>query len=113
MLRKMKRALLWALVNGAMAAMLYAATVKNIAGAENVVVFVTWLNAVCALGLLSDEFVVEMRARGEPSVPYIAHIVYDIAFVIALAWFGWWWTASAFVFATISQERLYAKPKTA
>ena len=82
------KAFRWAAVNSAFLALLYCALVKEMSGAENLVVFVTGVSLVSALATMLPPVQEEMRREGRP-VPRWLDDSFDALVVVLMVWYGW------------------------
>lgn len=92
------RLLTWLLVKVLFAALLYLTFAHGSIGAGRVVQFYTWLCFVISLSAFNDDNVRKQQAFGMPTPGWLSGLT-TAAFAITLIWFGWGWTAGAFLAA--------------
>lgn len=105
----MKKALLWWFVNAGLAVMLYVGYFRGIEGAQNVVLFVVWLNFALCLALVpAKEVQQSIREKGR-TVPAWVSVPYDVVMVAGMVWVGLWGTAVAFTLSSFIHNGIYMK----
>jgi hypothetical protein len=82
------KTLRWAAVNSAFLVLLYSALVKEISGAQNLAVFVTWVALASSFATLLPPVQERMRSEGRP-VPCWLDDSFDAVVVVLMVWHGW------------------------
>lgn len=106
----MKRALLWWVLNGGVAALFYFGYFEGVGGARNVFLFAVWFNFAVTLCVFSDTVAKAVYAKGR-SVPTWLSGAYDAAMIVTLIWMGLWFTGTAYVVTTLLQIGVFDRGK--
>lgn len=107
----------WVVVNGALSVLLYFATVRGFAPAQNLIKFYIWANFVLALMLFF--LVYFMLSKGDWKYLKRDHLLisknlsfcYGVIWTGVLAYFGWFGYASLNLATTIFQYIYFEDPK--
>lgn len=97
----------WVITDGLVAVAMYFALVENVVGAERVVEFTVGFSFVLSWFFLTDSGARIVQEKGPRVVASWISVTYDIAAVIAFAWFGWMWCAVAWAIAGICSAAAY------
>ena len=103
----MKRAMHWAILNGALLGLIIDAIVYHETWALNVVRFAIWAMTVLAtVAILSKDVRMKARAKGR-SVPKWLSVTYDLAIIALLASAGHFWCAGAWLWQMMCEAGIY------
>jgi len=97
----MLKKLYYILMNGLFLLLIYAATVLEITGAINLLIFVCWLMLVLAILILIasaniEEYGDKLKKSGYTFNSRV-DITFDFIITFILVWFGFFWSASAYL----------------
>jgi len=86
----------WLFINGIFSTLVYFGVVQGNEGIGNIVMF--WVFTLGAVSLLfTHSGVVEKNKNLTPSVPRQLDGMFDIAVISTFVYFGWWFTAAAYL----------------
>lgn len=104
------RTLKWIALNGIWATILWLGTFQAVQWAENLFCFMAWVSAALwFVTIVFDEIHQNIYDKGQP-VPVRVGVIYDIAIVLTLAAAGWFWTALACIFGSLTEYCIFDKP---
>lgn len=115
-MKKIKRALIWAIINGAFGYTSYLAITGN-NGASNLLTFLAAANfiltafvSICVLSPLpeSKEFRKKMQDKGR-AVPGWLALGFDAALICACIWQGWYFTGTVSLIQSILESAMFYK----
>lgn len=97
----------WTVVNSAALAVMYYGLVLGVEGAANLAQFYVWATFTLSLVLLSDDVVRDLqKSSGLPVVMAWLGLSVDFLIVAVLVWYGWMWSAAAFLVHMVLMNRL-------
>ena len=92
----MVKILKWIILHALMMACLCWGMFRDVEWAQNIVVFMVWLNLFVVLLVLSIKDCRAKVRKERGNIPKWAHIAYDVVFIVILAAFGWFVAAAAY-----------------
>lgn len=103
----MNKLIKWFAINAGFGLALYFGLVLGVDGAARLAQFWVWFAFVASWGVMSDDVVRKVQEAGGPAVPIWVNVLTDIAAIVVLVWFGWVWSAVAYLVHTVFQSRCY------
>ena len=97
MIRKIR----WLIINALWAGVVYAATVLQLAGAYYVIIFITILSLISAVGILMIEEVAENAKKSETAFGTETETLFDFFIACWLIYFGLWVIATIYFLSNI------------
>jgi hypothetical protein len=106
-----RRAIKWALINGAIATLAWFAVIEQVEGAGRVLTFISWAFAILFLLAAGNSQVSAEARRIGRSVPAWLSHGYGLTILCALVWHDWIGTAIAWALIEIAEVVVYADPE--
>lgn len=107
-LATLARLLKWAAFNAAFGAVLWFGFVEGLAGAQNIGLFLAWVNVILSFVMFTEPIQEKLAAKGR-TVPAWLNGTFDFSVALFFCWFGAWVTAVAWFIHWMVQEAAWLK----
>lgn len=106
-MKKVKRILLWILVNGAVLVVAICATTYSMVWASNILRFLVWFQVAVNILVVAIPKAREESAKRGASVPLGVSMSYDIGLAVLLAGYGWFFYAALVIVQGVLHCAIY------
>ena len=106
--QRLVRHLISAFINGLICWCAWGAVTGSV-GAGRVMVLTSWILAILYLLLACNTAgIKQLKERGRSIPAWLCH-GYDVALILYLVWYGWWFTSIAWIISTLVVASIYHK----